>query len=277
MFGHIKGGIIPHNNHRTDCVSFVDIFIFPFKKFFIMEDQPKSKSKTHVVCFAVGIIVACIFSAVGIAMNTGKEKVDGYITCDDVVYRSLENANKAAQQQYILFQQMVADDDLLSKAEQLQNLSNELVCQIGQLRTDVINFSEGKDVSGHAVFAVNGIANVPHIAAKDITFKSDFDKSTYFLTVQQVNGATRAETLKAAIDTYKTAVLQLVPAAQRSYLASDIAFFNTNDVTTDGETVSWETHHFDHTILVATASTLDAFACDVRNIESIVLRYLITQ
>lgn len=242
-----------------------------------MEDQPKSKSKTHVVCFAVGIIVACILSAVGIAMNTGKEKVDGYVTCDDVVYRSLENANKAAQQQYILFQQMVADDEVLGKAEELQALSNELVSQIAILRSDVINFSSGKEESARAAVTVNGVTNVPHIAAKDIPFKSNFDKPTYFMTVQEVNGATRAKTLKAAINKYKTAVLEMVPAAQRSYLASDIAFFNTNDVTTDGETVSWETHHFDHTILVATASTLDAFACDVRNIESIVLRYLITQ
>lgn len=242
-----------------------------------MEEQPKNKNKIYVACFAICIIVACIFSAFGIAMNTTKDKVDGYVTCDDVVYRSLESANKTSQQQYLFFHQMVDDDELLQKADQLQALSNELVSQIGILRSDVINFSSGKEESGRAVVTVNGVANVPHIAAKDIELKTNFDQPTYFLTVQQVNGATRAEKLKAAINKYKSAVLELVPAEQRSYVAAETEFFNTNDVTTEEGTVSWETYHFDHTILVATAATLDAFAYDVRNVESIILRNLITQ
>ncbi len=230
-----------------------------------MEEQP-SKSKLYVAIFAICVIVAGIFAMFGIALGTTRDVLNGYTQCGESVYRSFENADRNVQSQYATFFQNATDTVSIAKAQQLQQLTEELVTQIQKLRYDVITFSCGE--SGLNVD--NGNPAVMHIAARDITAKDNFDQPTYYLLIDKSDKAPRATILKTAIDQYKKAVVELLPAESQSAAEAEIGFLNTND---DG-TASWEVRNFDHALLCSVATTLDAFTCDVKNAEFIVLSYL---
>lgn len=230
-----------------------------------MEEQP-SKTKFYVATFAICVIVAGIFAMIGIALGTTRDVLNGYTQCGEAVYRSLENADRNVQAQYAAFFQNATDTAQVAKAKQLHRLTNDLVTHIQKLRHEVLLFSNGESQASVG----NGEPAVPHIAARDIHDKDNFDKPTYYLLVDMSEGNCRATILKSAINQYKEAVVGLVPAECRADAQAETDFLSTND----DSTASWEDLNFDHALLCSVAATLDAYTCDVKNVESIVLSYL---
>lgn len=212
-----------------------------------------------------------------LALNVSKDMLEAFL----VVNESMENTievfeNKLGtlytdfEKQYQLKPQKVGD--YWQKAQEARKLSNELKDYVDHMIFDVVRQSEGKDSVElfQDVYKMVKVADpynprkeieVPLLDMNLVATKDKYDESTnYFINKG------KAKELREKIETYKTAMLNLVPPQYRENiklgLDTDGPFFNV-----DGEKQTWELHHFYHTILAASVTIMNKIKAEVQTAE----------
>ena len=243
-------------------------------------EEKKSNSKIRILIFAAAIIAFCIGGAIGLTYSVGKIKVNADTVGANAVHRTYVAVDTCVAQRFSDFQNSSADSATKQKAAQLHQLSQNLRASILQLRFDVIAFVDGETEAVKMARAKASSTNsIPYVDASNIQCKDNFDVVTYYLLKGENGQDCRASRLKADMEAYRTEIIKLAPYEQWETLQQELDFLYTFDRAPmpDAPDGKWETRLFDHVILVAAATNLEALASDVATAEVIVLKYLSNQ
>jgi len=243
-----------------------------------MEGQ-ESNSKIHVVFFSISIILFCLGAVLGMSLSVSRDVLASFALCGDAMHRSNENTKAIVAQEYAALDNTADGQTTDTNAQRLQQLSYEMVRWIEQLRFDMILYVDGETEA--IQYARNEVAtsnNVPYVPATEIVEKDALNPSWFFLEDidKTVSQNCRATELKLKLNTYKEAILELVPAEKQEKVRQELTFLNT-----DGhyenyyeETITWEEYLFEHVMACAVATELDAIIGDIKTAEYIILRNL---
>ncbi len=225
--------------------------------------------RTQTIIFAVAIIIFSIAAAFGIALNVSKDVTYGYVQSGNAVHRSNENIRKIVDDQYADFysDSTNMDEETLKKTRELQRLTENTIRYIQEVRYEMICFVDGREQQSSDTL-------VPYICSEKLIDKTNWDKTTYFMLGQNDQGQECcADLLKKKIDEYKNAIIQLVDKNEQYKMKLQLDFLNTDS---RGE-ISWQEHHFSHSLEIVAATELDAIINDVITAEYICLKNLTQQ
>lgn len=202
-----------------------------------------------------------------LALNVSKDILDAFVVVDETLVTSNNNTMTTLSSDYSYLQQQEAlfgkekVGNALSQADQLKKLSDDLVNYINTTKEDLLNAADDSHLTPDG----------QPKTAKDIVSKDDYSKPSNFFITEG-----RATELKNKILAYKNQIIQFVPQANRSTYEAAIGLdVNGTYYNNDGQEESWETHNFDHVILIACYTLLNKTAGEVRNAESMVLKQII--
>ncbi|MDR1758204.1 MAG: gliding motility protein GldM [Bacteroidales bacterium] len=204
-----------------------------------------------------------------LALNVSKDMLDAFVTVDETLVRSNANIESTISYDYQLLknQEMILGKDkvanAMNKANQLQKQSNDMIQYIEKMKETLLNTvdksSKTKDGKPKS--------------ARDIEGKDNYSKASNFFMVEG-----NAKKLKDELLKYRNSVLNLIEdPMQRENFSKNIGidvegkYYNNN-----GQEESWETHNFDHTILIACVTLLNKTMGEIKNAESMVLKNIIS-
>lgn len=200
-----------------------------------------------------------------LALNVSKEILNSFI----VVNQGLENTNttfsKKTETLYGEFDFQKSLDPvrvapLWDKAQQAKKYSNELYAYIEELKKRLLMETEDIEKS---------IADTMQLAA--VSAKDNYDVPTYIMIGESEDGSKGvARELKQRLNDYKSKLMSLVDKEAQASLQIPI---NTSDA---GENETWEMHNFFHTPLAASITILSKLQNDVKNSETEVVSYLLS-
>ncbi len=210
-----------------------------------------------------------------LALNVSVTVLDAFVMVDQGLQQTNKNFERNLQLIYNAFEEQKRDnparvEDYYVKAQEAQRLSQELVSFIKQSRSEMIA-------------AVDKIPTevADTLFLLDMKAKDNYSGSSTFWMMQGVDGAmasgdpggagTRGYELRERIESFKNAMIQLLPEGTNIQLGLDVAgpFYDKG-----GKEVTWQTAMFDRQIPVAAATNLSRLITEVRNIEFDVVRAL---
>ena len=212
-----------------------------------------------------------------LALNVSKDMLEAFLVVNESMENTIEvfenklgNLYLEFEKQYQLKPQKVGD--YWQKAQEARRLSNELKRDVDHMIFDVVRQSEGKDSvtlmeksfetkMTHDPYNPRKEIAVPMLNMSKVATKDKYDESTnYFINRGQ------AKKLREKIETYKIAMLNLVPPEFRENikmgLETEGPFYSA-----DGEKQTWELHHFYHTILAASVTIMNKIKAEVQTAE----------
>lgn len=202
-----------------------------------------------------------------LALNVSKEILNSFI----VVNQGLENTNttfaKKTETLYGEFDFQKSLDParvapLWEKAQQAKKYSSELYAYIEGLKKRLLMETEDID---------KGVADTLQLAS--VSAKDNYDVPTYIMIGESEDGSKGvARELKQKLDEYKSKLMGLVDKDAQSSLQIPI---NTSNLGTGGNE-TWEMHNFFHTPLAASITILSKLQNDVKNSETEVVSYLLS-
>lgn len=203
-----------------------------------------------------------------LALNVSKDILDAFVVVDETLITSNSNTELTINSDYSFLdsQKAILGEEkvrgALSQADELKKASDELVNYLNTMKSELLKAADNSDLN----------ASGQPKSAGDIQNKDDYSRSSKFF----INDG-NAEALKKKILEYRNNILQFVPAnLQENYnkaIGLDVEKTYKNS---DGQNESWETHNFDHVILIATFTLLNKMVGEVRNAESTVLKQIIS-
>ncbi len=212
-----------------------------------------------------------------LALNVSKDMLEAFLVVNESMENTIEvfenklgNLYMEFEKQYQLKPQKVGD--YWQKAQEARRLSNELKSYVDHMIIDVVSQSEGKDSvtlmqdayemrTAQDPYNPRKEISVPILDMTKVATKDKYDESTnYFINRGE------AKKLREKIESYKTAMLNLVPPEFRENIKMGLdtegPFFNA-----DGEKQTWELHHFYHTILAASVTIMNKIKAEVQTAE----------
>ncbi|MCL2168073.1 MAG: gliding motility protein GldM [Lentimicrobiaceae bacterium] len=203
-----------------------------------------------------------------LALNVSKDILNAFSIVDGALYTSNQITVSKNNQDYaelnrqksILGEEKVAE--AFEKANQLKELSDEIVKYIEALKIKYIEFVEGTS-------AYNEDGTVKTVV--DLKSKDNSSKSTNFMINEE-----NAMELKGRIEKYRNQLLAFVNEDDRAAMAETIGLdVNAKFKNATGTPENWETHYFDGVIFAAGVTLLNKTVGEVRNAESGILKYII--
>ncbi|MDR3047986.1 MAG: gliding motility protein GldM [Bacteroidales bacterium] len=202
-----------------------------------------------------------------LALNVSKDILNAFVVVDETLVNSNKNIDATITSDYSFIerQQLLFGEakvgDAFKKAQQLKNESEAMISFIETMKSELLKEADKTDLNKEGQLK----------SAKEIESKDDWSASSrYFINEKN------AEKLKTKLITYKSSILALLPDKVSSqignYLGLDVdgKYYNS-----DGEVESWETHNFDHSILIACVTLMNKIEGEVKNAESMVLKQII--
>lgn len=209
-----------------------------------------------------------------LALNVSKEIINAFVTVNESLEASNQNATSRNDRIYADFQKAVANDSTKAgpfnrKAQSVKGLSGGMITYIDDMKKELITKVEKLDAG----------AEVPE--PKNIARKDDYDVPTNYMCGDNVNGqGHKATEFKEKINQYKADILKpLAPEDQKLFKPRLDQLLNTDDpapeMVRDNKS-TWEMANFYHNPVVATIALLTKFQADVRNVESEIINHLFT-
>lgn len=197
-----------------------------------------------------------------LALNVSVEILNAFTTVNESVEQSNATLQSRIDETYNKFDQQYAINtskvkENWTKAQELKQLSNELIGYINNMKYEVISLSEGFSIEEAKT------AKLHLLSSKD-----NYDVPTnYFINNMH------ADSLQMRIENYKSDVKNILPEKVRDGfdlgLVTDGEYQNAN-----GEMEDWKTHNFYHTVLAADVALLNKLIMDVQNTEYSIVNYL---
>ncbi|MDR0205956.1 MAG: gliding motility protein GldM [Bacteroidales bacterium] len=204
-----------------------------------------------------------------LALNVSKDILNAFSIVDETLHTSnlitesknKQDYNELNRQKVILGEDKVAKE--FEKAMQIKELSNNIIQYIEDVKVRLIEF-----VDGQTAFNEDGsIKTVAQIKAKD-----NISKTTQFM-INESN----AEKLKKEIEKYRNKLLSFVDEKDRENMQKTISLdVNAKFKNANGAPESWESHYFENVIFAAGVTLLNKTIGEVRNSESVVLKYTLS-
>lgn len=209
-----------------------------------------------------------------LALNVSKEVLDAFVLVDDGLTKTTRNFFQKNEGLYTEFEEAyqlnpVKVESWRKKAIEVKNRSQRLYDEIQNYKKEIVATKEGAETPAIHDDVVD---------LKEVNSKDDNNVPGEIMIVKK--GGQR---LKDSINVYKEYLLGLVEDKQtyQSIVNSIETSLDTKDPSTDaaskGEQISWESGNFEHSPLAATITILSKLQSDVRNAESEMLGYLMSQ
>jgi gliding motility-associated protein GldM len=211
-----------------------------------------------------------------LALNVSVTVLDAFVMVDQGLQQTNRNFVRNLQLLYSAFDEQKRDnparvEDFYNKAQEARRLSDELAGFILTSRSEMISTVDKIPIE---------VADTLYLL--DMKAKDNYSSSSTFWMVEPVDGGSAATTepggpgtrgykLREMIETYKNAMLALLPENYNIQLGLDIdgPFYDKSK-----REVSWQAAMFDRQIPVAAATNLSRLVTEVRNIEFDVVRAL---
>lgn len=203
-----------------------------------------------------------------LALNVSKDILDAFVVVDETLEQSNRNIEASTatdynflDQQFTLFGEEKIGP-VLGQAKELKKASEEIIAYVDQLKVDLLEAVDGSYLTEEG----------QPKTAKDIESKDDYTSPSNFFITEG-----RATQLKDKVGEYREFALKFIPETYRSHYDQTIGLnINGPFYDKDGKEESWEQHNFSGIITIACFTLLNKLVGEVRNVESTVLKNLIS-
>jgi len=207
-----------------------------------------------------------------LALNVSKDAVEAFKLVDKSLTKTTENFTVKNDMIYQQFDQAASENP--QKAGPWKNIAydvkeraNEMFDYIQELKIEIITKAEGADSE---VFSEDGEIDVEFIKKID-----ENNIPSEILVGSDQNG--KAFDMKAAMEEYRTFLLDIIGNKNISASNSIAASLDTEDPIVKGEKVLWVNHMFQLSPLIAAITLLSKLQSDIRNTEAETLNFLLQQ
>ncbi len=205
-----------------------------------------------------------------LALNVSKEAVEAFKLIDESLNKTIANFNVKNNLTYGEFDRAAAENPVKAGpwrnlAYEVKERSKEVFDLIQELKLEIVREAE----KGHAEEVIEGTV----IHTREIEKIDDNNTPSEILIGPDNNG--KAYALKAALDDYRTYLIETLdgksPTAEESVMSS----LNTDEFKEkDGKVSSWEYHNFHTLPLVAVVAVLSKLQNDIKNAEAETINFL---
>ena len=207
-----------------------------------------------------------------LALNVSKDAVEAFKLVDKSLTKTTENFSAKNDLVYQEFDQAASENPQKAGpwkniAYEVRERADEMHEYIQDLKIDIIQTAEGKD--SEALLPDREI-EVEHVKKID-----ESNIPSQILVGSDQNGA--AFDLKAAINDYRSFLLDIIGNKNTSISNSIEASLDTEDPVIKGEKVLWVNHMFQASPLIAAITLLSKLQSDIRNSEAETLNFLYSQ
>jgi len=209
-----------------------------------------------------------------LALNVSKEIINAFVTVNDSLETSKENAVIRNNGLYDLFDRAMKNDPVKTKpfndkAQQIRKYAQGMNDYINDVKSDLILKVEGLE-EGAAVPEVRNIAR-----------KDDYDVPTNIMCGDKADGVGhKATDLKQTMNDFKANIMKtLSPEDRKEFepkLNQIISTADPDPAIVQDKKRTWEMANFYHNPIVATVALLTKFQSDVRNVESELVNHLLS-
>ena len=213
-----------------------------------------------------------------LALNVSKEILDAFLVVNESMVTTNEAFGNKINSTYSQFEfqnqlNPAKVGPYWGKAQEAQQLSDELIDYIDQIKLDIVTYSERLDDQSKALETYYAKKMVPDprdpdnkvekyvLKLETVATKDKYDRTTNYFINQG-----KAKELKQKIEEYKANIIQLVDEQYRDKI--EIGLETEGDYrTADGQKESWEYHNFYATILAADITILNKLINEILTAE----------
>jgi gliding motility-associated protein GldM len=208
-----------------------------------------------------------------LALNVSKQVLDAFVLVDEGLSQTNENFTQKNNALYDEMNQLAASNPTKvkpwqDKAHEIQKMANELVTFIHQSKVELIQRADKNDEATKEKNKIDG----SKVSAKD-----NMDIPTNFMVGENNKG--RGRDIKDKLAAFREYCLKWVKEEHKDVRSSIEKTLDTEDpkVGADGVKHTWESEHFGELPLIAVTTIMSKMQGDVRNVESEMIRYLLSQ
>jgi gliding motility-associated protein GldM len=204
-----------------------------------------------------------------LALNVSKEVLDAFVTVNNGLENTARSFDKDIAQLYSKFDEKKSIDPMRVqamwiKAQEAKKMSAEIGIYIEGMKKMLIRETEGYKNKEEDTVRLEFVEN-----------KEQYDIPTNILCGASEDGSDgQARVLRKKLDTYREAMLNLLPPAEKAAMHLSI---ESKDPTDGGELRTWEMKTFYHTPLAADITILSKIQDDVKAAEADVVEALLRQ
>lgn len=206
-----------------------------------------------------------------LALNVSNEVLDAFVLVDEGLMETTTRSEAKNEIVYDDFErQAVLNPEKVGvwkeKADQVKAESDSLVNYMQGLKISIVQLAEGKNTEA--------IREDGSIDGSAIEAKENMDFAAQ-LMIERRNG----EVLKGKINHYREFLESLVDEGHPELFDNFDEMLRTADLPAnkEGTRATWESHYFENIPLMAALTNLSKLQGDVRNAESDILQYLMSQ
>lgn len=211
-----------------------------------------------------------LFLTCMLALNVSKDVLDSFVQVTESLEKTVNNYKTKNQKVYDEFEkQLTINENKVKpwkeKADKFKTLTDSLYNQIEGYKKGFVTLAEGSNVEN--------VIKGDRYVLDSLNSKDNIDfGGQYFITEG------RGEALKAKIEEYRAAALELIPEEEASIISNIESSLSTEThVTKEGVVHTWEMMTFEHIPVVADIVMLEKLKTDVKNVETDVINYLFKQ
>ena len=207
-----------------------------------------------------------------LALNVSKEVLDAFVIVDDGMNKTIKNFVKKNKSVYATFDEQYAINQarvgkLYDEVQVVKAKSDELYEFIQDLKIEIVKKSEGEETEA---------IKEREIVGDEIGGKDNTDIPAEIMVGD--NNDKAGKQLREKMEEYREHLLELVDDDFVSLEESLEEGLDTHDHKDDeGVTHSWESEHFEHLPLISVLTIMTGLQANIRNAESDVINYLLTQ
>ncbi len=204
-----------------------------------------------------------------LALNVSKEILDAFVTVNNGLENTARSFDKDIAQLYAKFDEKKSIDPLRVqamwvKAQEAKKLSKEMGIYIEEMKKMLLRETEGYKNKEEDTIRLEYVEG-----------KERYDVTTNILCGDSEDGSDgQARVLRKKLDTYREAMLSLLPPAEKASMHLNI---ESKDPTDGGELRTWEMKTFYHTPLAADITILTKIQDDVKAAEADIVEALLRQ
>ncbi len=219
-----------------------------------------------------------------LALNVSKEVIDAFGVVNESLEKTNQNYSNKIDQIYTVFENKYkANKEKVGpyweKAKEAREYSDEMKAYLEDTKDSVIVLAEGgtmesirRNVAEKMGVPADEVDNIPLNYLKR---KDQYDKTTHYFVpnTSKSRSKGKAQEIRKRFIEYRENIMGLLPKGDREGLQIG-PDFDAEYVNADGQTETWETHNFYHTIMAADVTILNKLITEVQNSEFDVVNYL---
>jgi len=207
-----------------------------------------------------------------LALNVSKEVLNAFVLVDEGLSQTNENFAEKNKNLYDEMNQLAVSNEAKvkpwqEKANKIQKTANELFTFIQETKVKLI---EEADKNNEAT------KNKDKIDGMKVASKDNMDVPTHVMVGENNKG--KGHDLKLKLEEFRKLCTDYIKPEHKDVRTSIEKTLDTKDPPAEGTvTHSWESEHFGELPLIAVTTVLSKMQGDVRNVESEMIRYLLSQ